>query len=385
MAAVSTFGIEEEFVFLDPATLRPTDVAGGAFERLIARPGLERITHREFLASQVEHASTVFTSADAALDSLVSFRRELAHEAERLGVVIASIGAPPDAHGFPTVTDLPRYLRILDDMGGVIADHQIQGLHVHVGVADHDDGVRALNVTRTWLPLFSALTGNSPIWRGHDTGFESWRNVSQRRWTTTGCPPVFRDGADYDRRLKRLIGVGGMKDQAIIMWNARLSSHVPTVEVRVADAQLEAWSSVLLAALFRALVACVVDESLDREASVQPSAESAPGPELLNASLMHSAHSGLSGGVLDPVLAELRPAGETLERCLSVLQPALEAAGDLELAREGVARLLVDGTGAARQRTAFAARGMPGLRELYGSTFAASASRRPHTPAAADS
>lgn len=372
MAEVSTFGIEEEFVFLDPETLRPADVAGGAFDHLHARPEWERITHREFLASQVEHASAVFTSTDAALNALVGFRRELAAEAERLGVVVASVGMPPDAYGFPTVTDLPRYLRIVDDMGGVIADHQIQGLHVHVGVADHDDGIRALNATRTWLPLFSALTGNSPIWRGHDTGFESWRNVAQRRWTTTGCPPIFRDGADYDRRLERLIGVGGMKDQAIIMWNARLSSHLPTVEVRVADAQLEAWSAVLLAALFRALVACVVDESLESEAAVQPSSEAAPGPELLNASLMHSAHSGLSGAVLDPVLAELLPAEETLERCIRVLQPALEAAGDLELARDGVARLLRDGTGAARQRAAFAAGGMHGLRDLYGPTFAAS-------------
>lgn len=371
MTEVSTFGIEEEFVFLDPETLRPADVAGGAFDHLHARPEWARITHREFLASQVEHASAVFTSTETAIEALVSFRRELAAEAERFGVVVASVGMPPDAYGFPTVTELPRYLRIVDDMGGVIADHQIQGLHVHVGVADHDQGVRALNATRTWLPFFSALTGNSPIWRGHDTGFESWRNVAQRRWTTTGCPPIFRDGADYDRRLERLIGVGGMKDQAIIMWNARLSSHLPTVEVRVADAQLEAWSAVLLAALFRALVACVIDESLDRADAVQPTAEAAPGPELLNASLMHAAHSGLSGDVLDPVLAELRPAEETVERCIGALQPALEVAGDLELARDGVARLLREGTGAARQRAAFAADGMPGLRELYRQTFAA--------------
>ncbi|PWC05209.1 carboxylate-amine ligase [Agromyces badenianii] len=367
-----TFGLEEEFVFLDPETLRPADVAAGAFRSLSGRAALKPITHREFLASQVEHASTVFTSMEEAHTALVAFRRELAAEAGRLGVNVASIGAPPDAQAFPTVTDLPRYLRIVDDMGGVIADHQIQGLHVHVGIPDHEAGVRALNVSRTWLPFFSALTGNSPIWRGHDTGYESWRNVAQRRWTTTGCPPVFRDGADYDRRLERLIGIGGMKDRAIIMWNARLSPHVPTLEIRVADAQLEAWSSVLLAALCRALVSCVVDEGLGRARSVQPTDESAPGPELLNASLLHSAHSGLSAEVLDPVLAELRPAEETLERALRVLQPALEASGDLELVRDGFERLLRDGTGAARQRTAFAANGLPGLRTLYEPTFAAS-------------
>ena len=371
VAEPTTFGIEEEFVFLDPETLRPADVAAGAFDHLTANAEWAGITHREFLASQVEHASVVFTSTGTALASLEGFRRELTAEAERLGVVVASVGTPPDALGFPIVTELPRYLRIVDDMGGVIADHQIQGLHVHVGVADHDAGVRALNVTRNWLPVFSAMTGNSPIWRGHDTGYESWRNVAQRRWTTMGCPPVFRDGADYDRRLERLIGIGGMKDQAIIMWNARLSSHLPTIEVRVADAQLEAWSAVLLTALFRALVSCVLDESLGSAASVQPTTERSPGPELLNASLMHAAHFGLSGEVLDPVLIELRPAAEVLQRCIRVLHPALEAAGDFDLAHAGVARLLSDGTGAARQRAAFAAQGMTGLRDLYGRTFAA--------------
>ncbi|WP_157008185.1 YbdK family carboxylate-amine ligase [Agromyces laixinhei] len=371
MAAESTFGIEEEFVFLDRDTLRPADVAAGAFHRLAARPAWAPITHREFLASQVEHASAVFTTTEEALTSLASFRRELAEMAARLGVTIASVGSPPDAHEFPTISELPRYLHILDDMGGVIADHQIQGLHVHVGVADRDAGVRALNATRTWLPLLSAMTGNSPIWRGHDTGFESWRNVTQRRWTTTGCPPVFRDGADYDQRLGRLLGVGGMKDRAIIMWFARLSPHLPTIELRVADAQLAAWSAVLVAALYRALVACVVDDGLDRTSAVQPTAATAPGPELLNASLMHSARWGLRGNVLDPVLAELRPAAETVARSILLLTPALEAAGDLDFVNDGIARLLREGTGATRQRAAFAEQGNAGLLALYESTFAA--------------
>ncbi|WP_022893791.1 carboxylate-amine ligase [Agromyces subbeticus] len=369
----TTFGIEEEFVFLEAENLRPADVGARAFQDLTARPGLQPLTHREFLAAQVEHASAVFTSMSEAQTALVDFRRELVDAAAHLGVVVASVGTPPDAPPFPTVSELPRYLRIVDDMGGVIADHQIQGLHVHVGVPDRDAGIRALNACRTWLPLLSAMTGNSPIWRGYDTGFESWRNVTQRRWTTTGCPPIFRDGADYDRRLERLIGIGGMKDRAIIMWNARLSTHVPTIEFRIFDAQLEAWSSVLLAAICRAFVACVLDERFNRADAVQPVSGAEPGPELLNASLLHSAHTGLSAEVLDPLLAELRPAEETLERVIRVLEPALEDAGDLELVRDGVARLLREGTGAARQRAAFAAGGVDGLRELYERSLTADA------------
>ncbi|WP_026378428.1 carboxylate-amine ligase [Agromyces italicus] len=368
---MTTFGIEEEFVFLDPETLRPADVADAAFTHLAADPRWKPLTHREFLAAQVEHASAVFSIMTEAQEALVGFRREVAAEAGRAGVLAASVGCPPDALPFPTITATPRYLRIVHEMAGVIADHQIQGLHVHVGIGDADQGVRALNVIRSWLPLLAALTGNSPIWRGHDTGYESWRNVGQRRWTTTGCPPEFRDAADYERRIERLVGIGGMKDHAIIMWAARLSTHVPTVEIRVADAQLEAWSAVLIAALCRALVDSVVDVSLGASAAVVPSAEAAPGPELLNAALLHAAHSGLDALVLDPVLGELRSAHEVLDRARSVLAPALEASGDVELVTTGLARLLDEGTGGARQRAAFASGGMPALAELYASTFTA--------------
>ena len=367
---MTTFGIEEEFIFLDQDSLLPVDVAAGVFSRLAKTPEWAAVTHREFLAAQVEHASSVFTTRSDAQDALVGFRRELAADATRLGVVAASVGVPPDALPFPTITDQDRYLRIVHDMAGVIADHQICGLHVHVGVSDRELGIRALNASRSWLPLLSAMSGNSPIWRGYDTGYESWRNVEQRRWTTTGCPPIFADVADYDRRLERLIGIGGMKDRAIIMWMSRLSSHVPTIEFRIGDAQLEAWSSVFFASLCRALVVGLIDEGLGISHLLQPSDEMAPGPEMLNASLLHSAHSGMSEDVLDPVLGELRPAAESLERCIRLLEPALEATGDLDAVREGAARLLREGTGAARQRAAFTRGGMPALRELYEETFA---------------
>ncbi|MFF2271694.1 YbdK family carboxylate-amine ligase [Agromyces sp. NPDC058136] len=368
---MTTFGIEEEFVFLDRDTMRPADVAEDAFAHLAADPRWRPLAHREFLAAQVEHASAVFTRTSEAQEALVGFRREVAAEAALAGVVAASVGCPPDALPFPTITATPRYLRIVHDMAGVIADHQIQGLHVHVGIDDREQGVRALNAIRTWLPLISALTGNSPVWRGHDTGFESWRNVGQRRWTTTGCPPEFRDAADYERRLERLVGIGGMKDHAIIMWSARLSEHVPTVEVRVADAQLEAWSAVLVAVLCRALVDSVVDASLGAAASVVPAGAAAPGPELLDAALLHSARTGVTALVLDPVLGELRQADEVLDRAQSLLAPALEANGDAELVAQGFARVQREGTGATRQRAAFGAGGLPALRELYAETFAA--------------
>ena len=112
----------------------------------------------------------------------------------------------------------------------------------------------ALNAARPRLPLFTAVSSNSPLWRGHDTGYDSWRTVLLRRWTTSGCPPAFIDAADYDRRAARLLGIGGTVDLGVFMWDVRLSAHLPTIEFRMADAQLDARSTLLIAALCRFVI-----------------------------------------------------------------------------------------------------------------------------------
>ena len=58
---MTTFGIEEEFQFLDPETMRPAEVGAVVFDASRRSPEWHAVTHREFLASQVEHASTMFS------------------------------------------------------------------------------------------------------------------------------------------------------------------------------------------------------------------------------------------------------------------------------------------------------------------------------------
>jgi carboxylate-amine ligase len=359
---VRTFGIEEEFQFLDLKTLRPADVGARVFDRLAADPQWRAVTHREFLASQIEHASAVFERLDDAGAALNGFRRSIALEGARLGVIAASIGTPPDTTPFPSITDLERYHRIVREMDGVIADHQLSGLHVHVGVPSREHGVIALNAVRPWLPLLTALSSNSPLWRGHDTGYDSWRTVLLRRWTTSGSPPSFIDASDYERRVSRLLGMGGTLDRAVIMWDVRLSEHLPTIEFRMADAQLHTETTLLVAALCRAFVTHALDASTGSNAAVNDSADIPS--ELLSAAILHAAHFGMRHDVFDPLTGALAPASDCLSGLLRMLREELEEAGDLEATTESVARLIADGTGAERQRAAFQRGGLPHLGQL---------------------
>ncbi|WEO76170.1 YbdK family carboxylate-amine ligase [Cryobacterium sp. SO2] len=363
---MATFGIEEEFQFLDPETLCPVDAGARVFDTLSATVKWRDVTHREFLASQIEHASAVFERIDDARAAVAGFRRAVAIRAAELGVVVASIGTPPDTTEFPSITDTERYRHIVRTMDAVIADHQVSGLHVHVGIPSRQAGVVVLNAVRPWLPLLTAIASNSPLWRGQDTGHDSWRTVLLRRWTTSGCPPSFVDAADYDRRIARLLGIGGTVDLGVIMWDVRLSEHLPTIEFRMADAQLDTQTTLFITTLCRALVAHSLAVPNAQSAAATASAEMPS--ELLSAALLHSAHFGMRHEVFDPLVGALAPAHDCLRRLLRLVEPELVQLGDLELAAEAVARLAVDGTGAERQRAAFSRGGLPGLRRLLAAT-----------------
>jgi glutamate---cysteine ligase / carboxylate-amine ligase len=374
---MTTFGIEEEFQFLDPQTLRPANVAADVFRALSDAPEWHDVTHKEFLASQVEHASAVFSRLDDARVALAGFRRFVADRAAELGVIAASIGTPPDTMPFPSITDVERYHRIVRDLNGLIADHQLSGLHVHVGIPDRESGVIALNAARPWMPLLTAISTNSPLWRGYDTGFDSWRTVLLRRWTTSGCPPSFVDAADYDRRTARLLGIGGTADLRLIAWDVRLSEHLPTIEFRMGDAQLDAETTLLITALCRALVTHSLEKPEATDAAATESADVPP--ELLSAAIMHSAQYGMREQVFDPPTGGLAPAGEALERFLLILERELTEAGDLDAVTDAAARVLRDGTGAERQRAAFERSGMAGVRRLLDSTIVADQPRNGET------
>jgi carboxylate-amine ligase len=214
-----TFGIEEEFVLLDRTRLEAVDLGGEAVAALSRGQGSagDTIVH-EFFESQLEHATPVCAGLPDAWDAVTGFRRRLADWADAAGVLAVGSGTPFRVAEPSAVTADERYERIAHDIGGLTAEHQINGLHVHVGIPDRDAGVHISNGLRPWLPVLLALSANSPFWQGRDTDFDSWRTIHSRRWTTHGVPPLFRDAADYDRTVAALRGLGATSDPATINW-----------------------------------------------------------------------------------------------------------------------------------------------------------------------
>jgi carboxylate-amine ligase len=372
-AGVPTFGVEEEYMFLDARTLEPLAIVDQVHSALHVGAGEAANVQHEFLACQIERSTEVCATREQAEAELTAFRRRVAAVAEDLGALAVSSAFAPAGLRSAVISDTDRYRSIRTTSRALVDEHYVNGLHVHVGVADRAAGLTAMNRIRVWMPALVALSSNSPLQHGADSGFASWRTLHFQRWTTHGCPPLFDDVADYERRLNALIGIGGSIDRAVMSFNIRLSMNHPTIEIRAADAQLEARDSVLLAAIIRAMVSTALD---DAELGIPPLPVA---PEMLDASLWHAARDGVVAELVDPRSGTLRAAREVIGALLEWTETALLRADDAEAVTAGVDRMLDGGNGAIRQRTAFVRGGMPAVAELLRDSFIDAHSTSPFT------
>lgn len=350
---MATIGVEEEYLLLDPVTGLPVPYA----DKVRMAADLARLTggqevQCELLQAQVEIATPVCTGLEEVGGHLLRLRHAMVAAAEAHGCRIGATGTPPlrDLGQDVPVTDHARYRAMLVQAPQLVVEQLVNGMHVHVGVPSRDAGVQVLNRLRPWLPTLTAMSANSPLWDGRDTGFASWRTLIFSRWPVAGLPPHFRDLEDYEQRVQCLQACGLISDTGQLYWQARLSERYPTVEVRCLDVQLRADEAVMLAGVVRALVETALAEA---EAGV-PVPDIAP--EFLQAAMWHAARHGLSDTLIDPS-GTVHRAGDMLCRLLRHIGPALDASGDTREVGSLVHRLLQQGTGADRQRAALAAGG----------------------------
>jgi len=345
-----TLGVEEEFVLLDRSAGAAVPAGPVVARMLDGEPGVQQ----EVMRFQVETATRVCTSLDDLGRDLIRLRRLAAGAAASADCLLVASGiAPYSAPGLAALTDQPRYQELARQFGPLVAGTGgACGCHVHVGVPSRDLGVQVLAQLRPWLAPLLAITVNSPIADGRDTAWASCRYPAWSRWPTASVPGVWPDAAAYDTAVRRLIGRGAALDEQGIYFPARLSPRYPTVEVRVADACLDAGAAVLLAGLTRALVATALAEA--RQHAPLPAAPA----RHVNAALAAAARHGLTGPAIDPFTGQPADARSVRSRLIDQLYPALSDHGDAQIITGLLRRLDQDGTGADRQRALFTS-GLP--------------------------
>ncbi len=198
-----------------------------------------------------------------------------------------------------------------------------------------------------------ALSTNSPFWQGLDTGYASYRVQVWRRWPTSGMPPQLASRQAFDDLVGALVTSGAIEDATFLYWFVRPSVRYPTLEFRTSDVCLSVDETVAIAGLVRALAWTGAQEAL------AGAPVTAPRHEVNDAAMWRATRYGLDERLVSPVSWRPRPAAEVVGELLDHVGIGLEANGDREEVGELVAGILGRGTGARRQRAAFAVRSDP--------------------------
>jgi carboxylate-amine ligase len=347
-------GIEEELMILDAGSL---DLASAIDTILGEQPPSGEIKP-ELLESVLEIATSPCPDVAAAGMELAALRELVAARAASHGLRIGASGTHPFARWEDQrVVSDDRYRGLIRSLGFVARQELVFGMHVHVGMADPEETVHVANNLRPYVPLLIALSANSPLWRGEQTGLMSSRVPIFRAFPRVGLPPRFGGWEDFQARVQTLVENGVIEDYTYLWYDVRPHPRLGTIEIRAMDSQTRLEHTTALAALVVSLVKHLTEAAQEGAEMVDPPWE------LLDENRWLAARHGLEAELIDHRGGAKRPVRELTAELLEELRPHARELG-CEHQLEGLEDLLRGGNGALRQQMVFEAN--RDLRELMG-------------------
>jgi carboxylate-amine ligase len=291
----------------------------------------------------IELTTDPHPSVAPAVAQLHGLRGKLAEALSKLGLAAAAAGTHPSASWSETeVTTSSRYRVIHRTMRDLAMREPTFALHVHIGVPDPDRAIELYNRLRVHLPLLLALSGNSPFWRGRDSGFASTRTILFQAFPRTGLPRRFGSFGEWAEVVDLQIRARALPEPTFLWWDVRPQPRFGTVEVRVMDAQSNVVDTSALVALVQSIARLELEDGYVADHIVRAE-------EALAENRFIAARDGVAARLIDSTEESLRPVTELLTELLEAVRPHAEALGcAAELARVPA---LADFPGAARQRS----------------------------------
>ena len=338
-----------ELQLLDARTLDLAAVSPQVLERVGSSPAIKP----EIFRSMVEIATGVcgeVSEVKRDLDAALGLLRPVCRE---LGVVLAGGGTHPFSsyrHRVPYPAE--RYARVLRREQWIARRLTIFGLHVHLGMRDGDHAMRMMNAILPYAPCLLALAAASPFWEGADTGLADTRITVFESMPTAGVPPTFERWADFEDTYEALVRTSSIRSTKDLWWDIRPHLELGTLELRICDTPQTMSEIVALVALTHCL-AVWLDEK-DRAGDPPPR----PSSLWLRQNKWRIARHGLDAKIVVDEGRSVSPVREEIAKLVARFAPiATRLGADRELA--GIARILANGAGYARQRAVFARSGSP--------------------------
>ncbi|MCW3095672.1 MAG: putative enzyme, partial [Chthonomonadaceae bacterium] len=255
MKPTFNIGIEEEYQTIDPITrdLR-SHIAAEIIEK--GKTLLHEAIKAEMHQSVVEVGTGICDTVQEAREQITFIRGQMIKLAEQNNLQIAASGTHPFADWRKQeIYPDERYRVIVEDLRQVARANLIFGLHVHIGVADHEEAINLMNAVRYFLPHILALSTNSPFWLGMETGLKSYRCKVFDKFPRTNIPDYFLSWDDFQSFVDTLVKTNSIDNAKKIWWDIRPHPFYPTLEFRICDVPMRVDETIAIVALIQATVA----------------------------------------------------------------------------------------------------------------------------------
>jgi carboxylate-amine ligase len=348
----TSLGIEWELELVDLATRELSGVSDTILADI--RPdGLDEHpkAKHELLQSCIEVITGICQTVAEAKADLAGTVAEVAKSAAQLDVGLICSGTHPITDwATQRVTDLPRYLALMERNQWMARQLQIFGVHVHCGIRGGEKAIPIVNALLGYLPHFLALSASSPYWIGSDTGLASYRSKIFEALPTAGLPYQLSGWDAFETYMDALISSRSIESIREVWWDIRPHPNFGTVELRICDGLPSIDEIGCVAALAQCLV-----ERFDRQLDDGYTLPE-PRPWLVRENKWRAARYGLDADIVIDNSGKVEPVAEALVNLVDDLLPIarrLECASELSL----IPKLIERGASYARQRAVAAANG----------------------------
>ncbi|HZC71338.1 MAG TPA: glutamate--cysteine ligase [Jatrophihabitans sp.] len=342
----TSLGVEWELELVDLDTRELT----GASDAILAAisengDGEHPKAKHELLQSCVEVITGVCTTVPEAKADLAETVAQVSKAAAERNIGVMCSGTHPITDwSTQRVTDLPRYLQLVERNQWLARQLQIFGVHVHCGIRAPGKAIPIVNALLGYLPHFLALSASSPYWIGADTGLASYRSKVFEALPTAGLPYQLSGWDAFERYMDALVSSRAIESIREVWWDIRPHPGFGTVELRICDGLPTLDEIGCVAALSQCLVERF-DRQLDNGYTLPE-----PRPWLVRENKWRAARYGLDAEIVVDNSGRLQPVTEAITDLVEDLLPIgrrLDCAAELE----AVPRLIERGASYQRQRT----------------------------------
>ncbi|MDX8404898.1 MAG: YbdK family carboxylate-amine ligase, partial [Mariprofundus sp.] len=238
------------------------------------------------------------------------------------------------------VTHEDRYLRLLKRLQWMARRFNIFGMHVHVGMPDGDSCIHVMNQLLPVMPVFLAISANSPFWQGEDTGLAASRIKVFEGLSQGGMPFYFTNWRDFEHCAGRLLETGSIDSVRDIWWEMRPHPDFGTLEVRIGDMPSSRADSAAYIAYVRAeAMAAITAADIPR---VHPS--------LIRENRWRACRYGMHAIIIDPFTEQMVPLLDWLAMRLEMLAECGIAGSELALISDRLQHWKTHAGGSSMQR-----------------------------------